>query len=150
MIKNRHLTTTALWLASVLLTAGCMNPANGEAEDTKELQQTKNNPRPVESQVPTAMNMQEQASFATEHLMKKLNLGKSEISVLTIQSVTWRSSAIGCPKPGERYMQALVPGTLIVLAAGGKHYRYHAKRFAEPFYCEASRAQSPASENSEI
>jgi hypothetical protein len=151
MSKQMSNPKTLASLAILASTLGCVNPANSDSAEKNNV--VSNDTTPTKEQrleVPMAMNVQEQTTFATQSLAKKLSVAKSKISLLTVQSVNWRTSAIGCPRSGEHSMQVLTPGVLIVLAADGKHYRYHAKRFGEPFYCEAERAESPATENSEI
>lgn len=90
------------------------------------------------------MNADEQMAFATRELAARLNIEIHQITPLGLENVTWRSSAIGCPKPGQNYMQSLVPGVLIRLAANGKNYRYHATTQGQPFYCPAELAETPA------
>ena len=93
----------------------------------------------------------EQITRARAHLMEQKGLtSPSEVKLIKAKGVTWRSGALGCPKPGENYTQALVKGRLIILGAGDKHYRYHASQFGEPFYCETSSAESPVAEPSDI
>ncbi|MEL6544020.1 MAG: hypothetical protein AAFQ82_05305 [Myxococcota bacterium] len=67
-----------------------------------------------------------------------------EIELVSADRVTWRTAALGCPKPGMMYMTALAPGVRIHLKAQGSRYAYHAGRNSKPFLCE-SGAEEPAS-----
>lgn len=86
----------------------------------------------------------QQVALAKLSLADTLQISESQISLLSIQSVTWRSGALGCPKPGMMYTQALVPGVLVLLKVGESIYRYHASVGGTPAYCPAERAQTPS------
>jgi hypothetical protein len=86
----------------------------------------------------------QQVAFAKLNLADKLQVIEAQISLVSIQSVTWRSGALGCPKPGMMYTQALVPGVLVLLKVGESIYRYHASVAGTPTYCPAERAQTPS------
>ena len=60
----------------------------------------------------------------------------STITVVSAEATTWNSGALGCPKPGEMYTQALVPGYRIVLEAGGRELDYHASESGTIKLCE--------------
>lgn len=60
----------------------------------------------------------------------------SAVTVISTESVVWNDGALGCPKPGELYTQALVPGYKIVLEAGGKQLDYHASESGTVKLCE--------------
>ncbi len=49
----------------------------------------------------------------------------SDVSVLSYRLVTWPNGCIGIEKPGAVCAQALVPGFLVRVAAGGDVFRYH-------------------------
>ncbi len=49
-----------------------------------------------------------------------------DVKVISAQAVNWPNGALGCPKPGRMYTQAIVPGYRIELEAGGKRFTYHA------------------------
>lgn len=85
-----------------------------------------------------------QATVAIEDLAGRLGVAVGEISLISEQSVTWRDGSLGCPKKDMMYTQALVPGTLIVLAAGDKEYQYHSGQGRPPIYCAAPQPPAPA------
>lgn len=49
-----------------------------------------------------------------------------EVTVVVAESVTWSDGSLGCPRPGQIYTQALVPGYRVVLRVGGDEMAYHA------------------------
>jgi len=97
-----------------------------------------------------AMDTSEQVNYAIEDLAVRLGQEASEIKVVNQKSMTWRSGALGCPRPHEQYTQALVPGVLINLQAGDTIYRYHAKENGTPFYCPDKFAESAVINSPEI
>ncbi|MBA2718228.1 MAG: hypothetical protein H0U52_03145 [Chloroflexi bacterium] len=55
---------------------------------------------------------------------KRLAVEAAEVSVVTMESTTWSDGALGCPKEGELYTQALVDGHHIVVTARGTSLDY--------------------------
>ena len=84
--------------------------------------------------------------IARRDLAGRLSVSIESIRVVDAGSVTWPSSAIGCPRPGMSYAQVLVPGSRIVLQVGKDRFAYHARSGAEPFYCPAERAEQPVAD----
>ncbi len=80
---------------------------------------------------------------ATADLAERLSVTAGEIERLRAERVTWRDSSLGCPQPGMMYMQALQPGVLIELRAGGAAYRYHSKPEGPAVYCEKPSKKDP-------
>ncbi len=62
---------------------------------------------------------------AIERLAQLLDIDPSEIKVVSVEAVEWRSSALGCPQPGRMYAQVITPGYKIVLEAQGEEYEFH-------------------------
>lgn len=60
-----------------------------------------------------------------DDLSQRLGVPTGSITAKAFCQVTWPDGSIGVAKPGSAYAQALVPGFLAVLSAGGKEYRYH-------------------------
>lgn len=48
-----------------------------------------------------------------------------EIEVISFEEVDWPDSCLGLPDSGEVCLQAITPGYLILLRAGGKEYEIH-------------------------
>ena len=72
---------------------------------------------------------------AQENLSERLNLDVSQIDVVTVESVQWNDSALGCPQPGMMYLQAITPGYRITLEAEGERYTYHTDRGSQVILC---------------
>jgi hypothetical protein len=48
------------------------------------------------------------------------------VEVVSAEAVTWNDGSLGCPDPGEGYIQALTPGYHVILEASGQEYDYRA------------------------
>jgi hypothetical protein len=100
----------------------------------------------TDQEIPAAkkkLQPMEQIAFAQQDLANRLDIGKETIKVSGATPVTWRSGALGCPKPGVSYTDVLVPGIWIVLRVDKATYRYHAVPGGQPFYCPEDRAEPP-------
>ena len=75
----------------------------------------------VDSEAPAALLDKIRAELASEQ-----GVSAGDVKVLSAQAVNWPNGALGCPKPGRMYTQAIVPGYRIELEAGGKRFTYHA------------------------
>ena len=89
------------------------------------------------------MNLNGQIDFSIKDLAKRLDVSPDSIKVSGARRVTWRSGALGCPKPGISYTDALVPGSVIYLQVDNAIHAYHGKIGSEPFYCPRERAEQP-------
>lgn len=147
---------TKLLLASglvALMSIGCSSPQLSNASEKPT--SSKKSSAPVKAKTVSKfggeesapkilkkMNRQEQQLFAREDLAKRLGVTMEETSVSGAIQVTWRSGALGCPKPGMNYTDALVPGVLIMVKVGNTAHRYHGSPGRQPFYCPESLAES--------
>ena len=90
--------------------------------------------------------MQRLVDVAAADLAGRFDLGglspDNPIVVATAEEVTWRDSALGCPKKDMQYMQVLTSGFRIVLEFEGTTYAYHSGAGQDPFYC--ARPETPA------
>jgi hypothetical protein len=75
----------------------------------------------VDGEVPAALLDKIRTELASEQ-----GVAAGDVKVISAQAVNWPNGALGCPKPGRMYTQAIVPGYRIELEAGGKRFRYHA------------------------
>lgn len=57
-------------------------------------------------------------------------------TLTSAKKVTWNSGALGCPKPGAMYTQALVDGLHVLVSAGGVTYDYRFGTGDQPVLCE--------------
>jgi len=58
------------------------------------------------------------------------------LTVVSAESVTWPNGALGCPKMGVMYTEALVEGYRVVVSTGDRELDYRMSRSSEPRLCE--------------
>lgn len=80
---------------------------------------------------------QELVDRMIDQLAAQLGTERQSITVASSEAITWNDGSLGCPKPGEFYTQALVPGYRVILEASGKQYDYHASERGYFFLCTA-------------
>jgi len=59
------------------------------------------------------------------------------------RAVTWRDGSLGCAQPGAIYTQALVPGYLVIVEAGGDRFEYHSGSRGHFILCPPDRIGAP-------
>ncbi len=132
-------------LTLILMVAACQN---SETQEVDNVNDTVNKPQAVSENKkyvrPALVSADEQIKGALSDLASRTGITENDIKVREARSVQWSSGAIGCPKPGMNYTQAIVPGMLLLLEANGTVYHYHGKAGQSLFYCPAKRAQAPA------
>ena len=89
-------------------------------------------------------SLTQQVSGAVADLSARTGIAEGAIVVSEARVVQWGSGAVGCPRDGMNYTQAIVPGVLVILEADGVFYRYHGRSEADLIYCPAERAEEPA------
>lgn len=60
-------------------------------------------------------------------------------ALVSAEAVTWRDGALGCPRPGMQYTQALVDGMQVIVEAGGQQYDYRFGTGDTPRLCRPQR-----------
>ena len=65
---------------------------------------------------------------AKSKLARDKGIDPSQITLKSIEPTIFNDSSLGCPEPGRSYLQAITPGYIITLQAGGQTYEYHAGR----------------------
>ena len=111
-----------------------------EAGDENTVKTDKSNVNTVSESI----SMDQQVTGAVKDLADRIGVAAAYITVKDARSVQWGSGAMGCPKPGMNYTQALVPGIRLLLEANGSIYYYHGETGKSLFYCPAERAKAPA------
>ena len=131
---------------ATLLGAGCANPDQNGAEDAdtmkaptemsredriklrQELMDKKKVDAVDEPDEPEAVGdvPGELLDKIMADLEGRTGAPRSEFNIERAKAVQWSDGSLGCPKPGEMYTQAIVPGYQVVLRHGDKSYDYHA------------------------
>lgn len=58
------------------------------------------------------------------------------VALVSARSVTWNDGSLGCPKPGQSYTQAQIPGMQVVVTVGAITYDYRFGRSDNPQLCQ--------------
>lgn len=67
----------------------------------------------------------EATELAITTLSEEIGVDRKDIELIHLSRFNWPDSALGCPKPGMSYTQAIVPGYLVLLKNGVNQYRVH-------------------------
>jgi hypothetical protein len=51
-------------------------------------------------------------------------VARSAVQVLSAEGQTWNNGALGCPEPGQAYIDVLIEGYQIMVSAGGRTLDY--------------------------
>ncbi|MEL6892134.1 MAG: hypothetical protein AAFP84_11095 [Actinomycetota bacterium] len=113
------------------------DPADDATDSPADADESEPTTTPVATTIsPEAGTTQERlAQQAIADLAARNDVAPSEIGVRSVEEVTWRDGAIGCPQKDFAYTQALVPGMRVVLDHAGFAYHYHQGGNRELFYC---------------
>lgn len=64
-------------------------------------------------------------NIAKTALAKHLDIPESRFTLIEAQEKTWNNGAIGCPKEGMMYTQALIPGYYLKFKHGNETFPIH-------------------------
>jgi hypothetical protein len=81
-----------------------------------------------------------------DDLARRVLVKPDTITVVSAVEVTWPTGALGCSRPGVEYIQAVVQGYKIVLAAAGKEHPYHSDMRGRFIYCDQGLSRDPVKE----
>ncbi len=87
---------------------------------------------------------QEIADQAVNLVASTLQVPVEEVTVLSVQAVTWSDTSLGCPEPGMMYAQVLTPGFLVTTEVQGKPQQVHMDAKGKGVVCPPERARPPA------
>jgi len=82
-------------------------------------------------------NFQDVANQVMIALAEKLSIQKDQIALISVQSVVWSDSSLGCPQPDMNYLMVLTDGYRVVLAVDDEPYYYHANTKGYGVICES-------------
>lgn len=67
---------------------------------------------------------------------ERAGVSADEVSVLEATAVVWSDGSLGCPEPGQSYIQMLIDGYRVVVSAGGRTLDYRLDGEGSFFVCE--------------
>lgn len=129
----------------ILASAGCQNNEMHQTgkDDSADHGTREMNEISVHT-VPADISADQQINDAITDLAARIGVTKDAVAVKQARSVQWGSGAMGCPKPGMNYTQALVPGMQLLLEVNGTIYHYHGGAGKRLFLCPSERVKAPA------
>jgi hypothetical protein len=65
---------------------------------------------------------------AKAKLAAEKGVDPGQVILRSVEATTFNDSSLGCPEPGQSYLQVLTPGYIIRLQLGGETYEYRASR----------------------
>lgn len=125
-------------LGAALLVSSCMH---GEAADQASSQpkyrehESVQTAPPAAPAAPTRAQPENVLNSMGQDLARRLGVKESALQVMTVQSVLWNDSSLGCPQPERAYLQAQTPGMRVVFQYAGKTYQYHGSERGDFVYC---------------
>jgi hypothetical protein len=108
------LTFSSIWLAACATPVGT---AISEATAT---------PAPRSTELPAELLQAQAAAIAA--LAAQLGVPAAQVTVVSLEPVTWNDGCLGVVHAGVMCAQMVTPGYRIVLRANGKQYEYHTNR----------------------
>jgi hypothetical protein len=75
--------------------------------------------------VPAGEEASRVVDLAKAALAQELGVKAEDIALVAAEPTEWNDSSLGCPKPGQVYMQVITPGYRVTLEAQGQQYEYH-------------------------
>jgi hypothetical protein len=81
---------------------------------------------------------------ATTDLAERTSLNPTTFTVVRAEQAIWPDGSLGCPIPGQVYIQVQTPGYWIVLRANGKTYDYRATEAGVVRLCEGLQPLPPS------
>lgn len=81
---------------------------------------------------------------AKADLAKRTSLDPATFVVFRAEEVVWADGSLGCPVPGQAYIQVVTPGYWIGLEASGKSYDYRATRSGLVRLCDQPNPKPPS------
>ena len=97
---------------------------------------------PLAPEIP--VEYQQIAEDATQIVAGALHVSPDEVTVLSVQKVTWSDASLGCPEPGMMYAQVLTPGYLVATQVNGATQNVHMNEKGQGTVCPPERARPPA------
>jgi hypothetical protein len=78
---------------------------------------------------------------------RRTGVPSERIEVIRAEAVQWRDGSLGCPEPGQSYIQMIVDGYWVVLAAGGEQLDYRLDDRGTFRLCDQPSPQPPYSDD---
>lgn len=82
-------------------------------------------------------------SLFQDDLAQRALVKPETITVVSATEQQWPNGGLGCPEPGQMYMQIVIPGYRVLLKAGSETYDYHSDTRGNFVVCAGGRSLQP-------
>jgi hypothetical protein len=59
-------------------------------------------------------------------IARELDVAAEAVTISSLEPVDWPDSSLGCPRPGEVYLDVITPGYRVIVAVDGQEHELHA------------------------
>jgi hypothetical protein len=74
---------------------------------------------------------------------ERVGVALDQVHVLSMEPTEWSNLSLGCPAPGLRFGEVMIPGYIVQVDAAGVLLTYHTDRGLRAVVCEAPRPVTP-------
>jgi hypothetical protein len=121
---------TVAFIAGVVACAEPSAPQGEQAAPDNKTVSTEPGPGPTNA-LPDSI-----LSAVRSDLAARSGAAVDDVRVVSARAMRWNDGSMGCPQPGQSYMQVLVDGYQVILEAGGKQYDYRTNARGGFVLCE--------------
>jgi hypothetical protein len=126
-------------LGAALLASSCMHGKAADEPGSKPKYREHESVQAAPPAAPAPTQTRAPADIVNgmaQDLARRLGVKEPDLQVMTVQSVLWNDSSLGCPQPERAYLPAQTPGVRVVFQHAGKAYQYHGSERGDFVYCE--------------
>jgi len=69
-------------------------------------------------------------------LAARSGVAPADVRLVSARAVRWNDGSMGCPQPGQAYIQMIIDGYQVILEAGGRSYDYRTSLRGAFVLCE--------------
>lgn len=124
LMRNNKMVLVLLVLLAALLVA-CGSGGTTEGGGATDGSDTLDGSGSTEGEGTTGGDQDAATAAATAHLAAELGIGEDEIQVISAHETEFTDSCLGLGRLDESCLQAMTPGWIVVLDAGGQTYELH-------------------------
>jgi hypothetical protein len=144
-MKKFHILLVILLICSfALLLAGCANEFADQPDLTPEGGKTGPEPAATEAPIIEAPEGEPVTDEVPSEILEEIiadlimqtGAERGEIKVVRAEAVVWNDGSLGCPKPGEVYIQILMNGYWVIVQVEGVEYDYRVSDSGHFKLCE--------------
>lgn len=98
---------------------------------------------PVDTPPPVTQVPQEILDPILAEVARQSGLPIGQLTIERAEAVTWSDGSLGCPAPGEMYIQVLIDGYWVIVTAGDQTFDFRAGSDGAAKLCPPGRGRPP-------